>query len=80
MRKLKIETFESGKPESTIQIPVALAKILIKFLPKKLSSRFHENQDQLDALFSAIDSADTEGFLMEIDDHIENEKVIFSIV
>ncbi|MCW8331751.1 hypothetical protein MD588_23400 [Photobacterium sp. SDRW27] len=80
MRKLKIEIFESGNPESTIQIPVALAKILIKFLPKKLSSRLQENHDQLDALFSAIDVADTDGFLMEIDDHKSNEKVIFSIV
>jgi|GEM_PF-2595425 len=80
MRKLQIETFECNQKSSTIHIPLVVAKSVINLFPNKLASCFEKGSLNLEMLLAAINSQDSQGMIMEIEDHKENEKVILSII
>ncbi|SEF94211.1 hypothetical protein [Vibrio hangzhouensis] len=74
MRALQIETFTNGKREDTVKVPVSLAKVALSPLLAKL------NSNQADLIVSALNSNDISGVILEIEEHQENEKVVFSII
>ncbi|MBY6196835.1 hypothetical protein [Vibrio hangzhouensis] len=74
MRTLQIETFSNGVREDTVKVPVGLAKLALTPFLKKLSSK------QADLIVSALNSHEISGVILEVEEHSNSEKVIFSII
>ncbi|CAH7222846.1 conserved hypothetical protein [Vibrio chagasii] len=81
MRNLKIETYalDSKKLIDSTVVPLLLVKTFAKLLPKNIASKFDENGEQLEQLVSAIASAKEPSVLLDINDTIENERIVFSV-
>ncbi|HGF5185203.1 TPA: hypothetical protein ACF34A_004502 [Vibrio parahaemolyticus] len=82
MRKLQINTYSynSGKLEDSLSIPLGIAKALAGMLPDNISSKFDENGEQLEALINAVKDSSSVGVFLELEDPSENERVVFSVV
>ncbi len=82
MRKLKIDTYscDSGELQDSLSIPLGLAKVVANIIPQNISSKFDENGEQLEALVNALKDAKTEGTLLEVEDTVDNERVVISVV
>ncbi len=73
MKMLKIETFVDNKHEGTVRIPLALATIIAKPFLKKVG------KENAHAIQEALNIKDYQGVILEVEDHQDNEKVVFSI-
>ncbi|ELB2967094.1 hypothetical protein ND926_09780 [Vibrio diabolicus] len=82
MQKLKIDTYscDTGELEDSLSIPLGLAKVIVNVLPQNISSKFDENGEQLEVLVNALKDAKTEGILLELEDRVGGERVVFSVV
>ncbi|BEU03514.1 hypothetical protein OAG1_23140 [Agarivorans sp. OAG1] len=74
MKKLKIETFENNARKDTIQVPIVLAKLVLKSFVNNLSAT------NAATLKAAVSESALEGVILDCDAHIQNERVVFSIV
>ncbi len=82
MRKLQINTYsyDNGKLQDSLSIPLGMAKALVNILPDNISSKFDENGEQLEALINAVKGSRSTGVLLELEDPSENERVVFTVV
>ncbi|EPD5575078.1 hypothetical protein ACSBYH_004405 [Vibrio parahaemolyticus] len=82
MQMLKIDTYScyTGELEDSLSIPLCLAKVIVNVLPQNISSKFDENGEQLEVLVNALKDAKTEGILLELEDRVGGERVVFSVV
>lgn len=74
MKKLKIETFENNARKDTIQVSIVIAKLVLKSFVHNLSAT------NVATLKAAVSKSALEGVILDCDDHIQNERVVFSIV
>lgn len=74
MRKLTIETFQNGVIDSTISVPLELAKLASGTMLSNVSPAHAEMITQ------AIDDDTFTGVILEIEEHQSHERTVFSIV
>lgn len=79
MKSLCIEVFEGENKEATVRIPVAVLRVASKLFPSKYMSSLDKNDVSLDDLLEAASSHEVTGRLIEIEDHMDNERVVISV-
>lgn len=81
MADLKIRVFKGGKtePETTITIPGGVLKVASKLVPKQAATALQDKGIDLDELIKLSQNPDVCGTLVEIEEHMKNEKVVIAL-
>jgi len=81
MPSVKITTYKAGEitPEVTISIPSKIFKIAKKLIPKTAYESLEEEGVDLSGIDELINSGETLGVILEVEDHKKNEKTVISI-
>ena len=81
MAKLCIKKYENGneKPLKTISIPLAVLKIVKNLIPKKVKEELQKEGIDIQEIIKLSESPDFNGTILEVENHVKNEKVIISL-
>ena len=81
MAKLCIKKYEDGneKPLKTVSIPLAVLKIVKNLIPKKVKEEFQKEGIDIQEIIKLSESPDFNGTILEVENHVKNEKVIISL-
>ena len=81
MAKLCIKKYENGnkKPLKTISIPLAVLKIVKNLIPKKVKDELQKEGIDIQEIIKLSESPDFNGTILEVENHVKNEKVIISL-
>jgi len=81
MAKLCIKKYEDGneKPLKTVSIPLAVLKIVKNLIPKKVKDELQKEGIDIQEIIKLSESPDFNGTILEVENHVKNEKVIISL-
>ena len=81
MAKLCIKKYEKGneKPLKTISIPLAVLKIVKNLIPKKVKDELQKEGIDIQEIIKLSESPNFNGTILEVENHVKNEKVIISL-
>ena len=81
MTKLCIKKFEqeSKKPLTTVSIPLAVIKMVENIIPKKAKEELQKEGVDIKEIIKLSESPHFTGTVLEIDNHLKNEKIIISL-
>ena len=81
MTKLCIKKFEqeSKKPLTTVSIPLAVIKMVENVIPKKAKEELQKEGIDIKEIIKLSESPHFSGTVLEVDNHLKNEKIIISL-
>ena len=81
MIKLCIKKFEqeSKKPLTTVSIPLAVIKMVENVIPKKAKEELQKEGIDIKEIIKLSESPHFSGTVLEVDNHLKNEKIIISL-
>ena len=81
MTKLCIKKFEqeSKKPLTTVSIPLAVIKMVDNVIPKKAKEELQKEGIDIKEIIKLSESPHFSGTVLEVDNHLKNEKIIISL-
>jgi hypothetical protein len=72
-RMLRVEVTEGDRNKVTVNVPLSLAKLALKFIPKDASVKLQEQQVSIEDLATLVDHPDLDDLLVQVND--ENSTV-----
>ena len=81
MTKLCIKKFEqeNEKPLTTVSIPLVVIKMVKSLIPKKAKEELKKEGIDIQEIIKLSESPDFNGTILEVENHVKNEKVIISL-
>ena len=81
MADFKIRVFKGGnvQPETTVTIPGGILKVASKLIPKQAAEALQNKGIDLDELIRLSKNPEIKGTLVEIEEHMKNEKIVISL-
>ena len=81
MTKLCIKKFEqeSKKPLTTVSISLAVIKMVENLIPKNAKEELQKEGIDIKEIIKLSESAHFTGTVLEVDNHLKNEKIIISL-
>jgi hypothetical protein len=77
--KIRIYTSDKKNPKTTISVPLAILKIALKLIPKKIISLLADKGIDIAEILQIALEDDIRGILAEIEEHQKNEIIIISV-
>jgi hypothetical protein len=81
MADLKIRVFKGDEqePATTVTIPAGVLKIASNLVPRKAGAALRQQGIDLDEIVRLSEASDARGTLVEVEDHLKNERVVISL-
>ena len=81
MTKLCIKKFKQGNenPLTTVSIPLAVIKMVENVIPKKAKEELQKEGIDIKEIIKLSESPHFTGTVLEVDNHLKNEKIIISL-
>lgn len=83
MASLKIRTFNDGKtaPKTTITVPLEIIRYAKKLMPKHFTKALQEKGIDIDTdmIVELSQNKEIRGTIVEIENHLKNEKIVIAI-
>jgi hypothetical protein len=79
VKKVRIEVYEGGVPSAAFSVPLWLITGASKLMPKIAGKRLEQHVD-LGEIAALITNPQAAGTLLEIEDHMAEDRIVISIV
>ena len=81
MADVKIRVFKGGEaqPETTVTIPGSVLKVASKLIPKQAAEALQDKGIDLDELIKLSQNPEVHGTLVEIEEHMKNERIVITL-
>lgn len=72
---LKVIVEEDGEEKVNISVPIALAKSLLKFIPKSAKNKLEENDINIREVMDSVESLDGPSTLVDVNDNEDHVQI-----
>ncbi len=79
MKHFKIEIYEQDVKQATIRIPRGVLRFAYSLIPQKQRAALEQKNIDIDGLLEVSKLPEVNGVLMDIEDHVDQERVLISM-
>ena len=72
---IKINVEEDGEEKVNISVPIALAKSILKFIPKSAKESLEENEVEVSKIIEAIENLEAPSTIVDVNDDDEHVQI-----